>query len=143
MQSIEDIWQETLQIVKKNMSKPSYDTWMKSTTAHSLEGNTFIISAPNNFVRDWLEKSYTQFIANILQEITGRLFDVRFIDGEQEENFEYTVIKPNPALDEDGIEIGKHMLNPRYVFDTFVIGSGNRFAHAKITCSSRSTSESI
>ncbi|EBB5767597.1 chromosomal replication initiator protein DnaA [Listeria monocytogenes] len=130
MQSIEDIWQETLQIVKKNMSKPSYDTWMKSTTAHSLEGNTFIISAPNNFVRDWLEKSYTQFIANILQEITGRLFDVRFIDGEQEENFEYTVIKPNPALDEDGIEIGKHMLNPRYVFDTFVIGSGNRFAHA-------------
>ncbi|RIU70156.1 hypothetical protein D1621_30420, partial [Klebsiella pneumoniae] len=42
MQSIEDIWQETLQIVKKNMSKPSYDTWMKSTTAHSLEGNTFI-----------------------------------------------------------------------------------------------------
>ncbi|MFH5500777.1 DnaA N-terminal domain-containing protein, partial [Listeria monocytogenes] len=101
MQSIEDIWQETLQIVKKNMSKPSYDTWMKSTTAHSLEGNTFIISAPNNFVRDWLEKSYTQFIANILQEITGRLFDVRFIDGEQEENFEYTVIKPNPALDED------------------------------------------
>lgn len=60
VQSIEDIWQETLQIVKKNMSKPSYDTWMKSTTAHSLEGNTFIISAPNNFVRDWLEKKATR-----------------------------------------------------------------------------------
>ncbi|STY44692.1 Chromosomal replication initiator protein DnaA [Listeria grayi] len=93
MQSIEAIWQEALQVVKKNMSKPSYDTWMKSTTAHSLEGNHFIISAPNNFVRDWLEKSYTQFIATILQEITGNTYDVQFIDGEQEEKFEYVTPK--------------------------------------------------
>ncbi|PWR34275.1 DnaA N-terminal domain-containing protein, partial [Listeria monocytogenes] len=60
MQSIEDICLVTLQIVKKNMRKPSYETWMKSTTAQSHEGNTFIISAPNNYVRDWLEKSYSQ-----------------------------------------------------------------------------------
>lgn len=130
LQSIEAIWQEALQVVKKNMSKPSYDTWMKSTTAHSLEGNHFIISAPNNFVRDWLEKSYTQFIATILQEITGTAYDVQFIDGEQEEKFEY--VAPKKHLDdiEENPENSKHMLNPRYVFDTFVIGSGNRFAHA-------------
>ncbi|EFI85098.1 chromosomal replication initiator protein DnaA [Listeria grayi DSM 20601] len=130
LQSIEAIWQEALQVVKKNMSKPSYDTWMKSTTAHSLEGNHFIISAPNNFVRDWLEKSYTQFIATILQEITGNTYDVQFIDGEQEEKFEY--VTPKKHLDdiEENPENSKHMLNPRYVFDTFVIGSGNRFAHA-------------
>lgn len=131
MQPIEDIWSDVLQIVQKNMSKPSYDTWMKSTTAHSLEDNTFIISAPNNFVRDWLEKSYTQFIANILQEVTGTLFEVRFIDGEQDENFDYKPIQPNQImLDENDPDNAKHMLNPRYVFDTFVIGSGNRFAHA-------------
>lgn len=130
MQSIEAIWQEALQVVKKNMSKPSYDTWMKSTTAHSLEGNHFIISAPNNFVRDWLEKSYTQFIATILQEITGNTYDVQFIDGEQEEKFEYVTPKKQLADIEENPENSKHMLNPRYVFDTFVIGSGNRFAHA-------------
>lgn len=130
LQSIETIWQEALQVVKKNMSKPSYDTWMKSTTAHSLEGNRFIISAPNNFVRDWLEKSYTQFIATILQEITGNTYDVQFIDGEQEEKFEYVTPKKQLADIEENPENGKHMLNPRYVFDTFVIGSGNRFAHA-------------
>lgn len=131
MQSIEDIWSDVLQIVQKNMSKPSYDTWMKSTTAHSLENNTFIISAPNNFVRDWLEKSYTQFIANILQDVTGTLFEIRFIDGEQDENFDYKPIPPNQmALDESDPDNTKHMLNPRYIFDTFVIGSGNRFAHA-------------
>lgn len=130
LQSIEAIWQEALQVVKKNMSKPSYDTWMKSTTAHSLEGNHFIISAPNNFVRDWLEKSYTQFIATILQEITGNTYDVQFIDGEQEEKFEYVTPKKQLADIEENPENSKHMLNPRYVFDTFVIGSGNRFAHA-------------
>ncbi|EUJ57026.1 chromosomal replication initiator protein DnaA [Listeria fleischmannii] len=131
MQSIEDIWSDVLQIVQKNMSKPSYDTWMKSTTAHSLENNTFIISAPNNFVRDWLEKSYTQFIANILQDVTGTLFEIRFIDGEQDENFDYKPIPPNQmTLDESDPDNTKHMLNPRYIFDTFVIGSGNRFAHA-------------
>ncbi|MGJ8730719.1 chromosomal replication initiator protein DnaA [Listeria kieliensis] len=131
MQSIEEIWTRALEIVQKNMSKPSYDTWMKSTTAHSLEDNTFVISAPNNFVRDWLEKSYTQFIANILQEVTGASYDVRFIDGEQEENFDYKPIPQNQNLpDENDPDNSKHMLNPRYVFDTFVIGSGNRFAHA-------------
>ncbi|WP_099221665.1 chromosomal replication initiator protein DnaA [Listeria costaricensis] len=131
MQSIEDIWQEALAIVKKNMSKPSYDTWMKSTTAHSLEGNTFIISAPNNFVRDWLEKSYTQFISNILQEITGTTYEIRFIDGEQED-IGYTPPTPEARKihDENDPENTNNKLNPRYVFDTFVIGSGNRFAHA-------------
>ncbi|WP_239253813.1 chromosomal replication initiator protein DnaA [Listeria ilorinensis] len=131
MQSIEAIWQEALAIVKKNMSKPSYDTWMKSTTAHSLEGNTFIISAPNNFVRDWLEKSYTQFISNILQEITGTTYEIRFIDGEQED-IGYTPPTPETRKihDENDPENTNNKLNPRYVFDTFVIGSGNRFAHA-------------
>ncbi|WP_163655357.1 chromosomal replication initiator protein DnaA [Listeria sp. PSOL-1] len=131
MQPIEDIWQEALTIVKKNMSKPSYDTWMKSTTVHALENDTFVIAAPNNFVRDWLEKSYTQFIANILNEITGQTYNIRFIDGEQEENFDYKPIQPGKTTaDENDPDNIKSMLNPRYVFDTFVIGSGNRFAHA-------------
>ncbi|MBC1650590.1 chromosomal replication initiator protein DnaA [Listeria booriae] len=131
MQTIEDIWKEALRIVKQNMSKPSFDTWMKSTTAHSLEGSTFIVTAPNNFVRDWLEKSYSQFISNILQEITGENFEVRFIDGEQDEVFDnYIPPKPRNLDDDMDEENSKHMLNKRYVFDTFVIGSGNRFAHA-------------
>ncbi|MCY8323202.1 chromosomal replication initiator protein DnaA, partial [Bacillus inaquosorum] len=53
------------------MSKPSFETWMKSTKAHSLQGDTLTITAPNEFARDWLESRYLHLIADTIYELTG------------------------------------------------------------------------
>ncbi|MFD2209444.1 chromosomal replication initiator protein DnaA [Virgibacillus halophilus] len=131
MENIDELWAIALEKIQEKVSKPSFDTWLKNTQAATLEGKTLVISAPNEFARDWLEEQYTQLIADIVEEITGSKLTIKFIIPDSQAESEH--IKPvekkeKPA--EDIQELQKTMLNPKYVFDSFVIGSGNRFAHA-------------
>ncbi|WP_174734646.1 chromosomal replication initiator protein DnaA [Mesobacillus harenae] len=132
MENIADLWNKALANIEKKISKPSYDTWLKSTKAHSLQGDTLTITAPNEFARDWLEERYSQLIAGILDEITGEELSVRFIipQNQKEEDLDMPVTPKKPRRNIDQPELPLNMLNPKYTFDTFVIGSGNRFAHA-------------
>ncbi|HLU20974.1 chromosomal replication initiator protein DnaA [Lederbergia graminis] len=130
MENIADLWERVLSKVEKKVSKPSFDTWLKNTKAHALKKDTMIITAPNEFARDWLEGQYTQLISGLLYEIIGEQLDVKFIvPPEQEE--ELTDLPPVKKAEKDTHgESYQSILNPKYTFDTFVIGAGNRFAHA-------------
>ncbi|MDT2044739.1 chromosomal replication initiator protein DnaA [Bacillus sp. 1780r2a1] len=131
MENIHDLWNGALAEIEKKLSKPSFETWLKSTKAHALQGDTLIITAPNDFARDWLESRYSNLIAETLYDLTGEELDVKFIIplNQSEEEFDLTPPKKNVSK-EDGHEFPQSMLNSKYTFDTFVIGSGNRFAHA-------------
>ncbi len=131
MENIHDLWNGALAEIEKKLSKPSFETWLKSTKAHALQGDTLIITAPNDFARDWLESRYSNLIAETLYDLTGEELDVKFIIplNQSEEEFDLTPPKKNISK-EDGHEFPQSMLNSKYTFDTFVIGSGNRFAHA-------------
>ena len=52
--------------IEKKISKPSFETWLKSTKAHSLQGDTLTVTAPNEFARDWLEERYSHLISDVL-----------------------------------------------------------------------------
>lgn len=133
MENIADLWSAVLGNIEKKISKPSFDTWLKSTKAHSLQGNLLVITAPNEFARDWLEERYSQLISGILYEITGEELSTKFIipQNQNEEEVDLPVPpKKTRRDDNDHIEFHQNMLNSKYTFDTFVIGSGNRFAHA-------------
>ncbi|SHG72813.1 chromosomal replication initiator protein DnaA [Ornithinibacillus halophilus] len=130
MENINDLWDATLKKIEEKISKPSFETWLKNTKADSLEGKVLTISAPNEFARDWLEEQYTQLISNILVEITGAKLTIKFIIPDTFTEGEINPEpKPIPKVN-DSPDNTKNMLNPKYTFDTFVIGSGNRFAHA-------------
>src|SRR5690606_5726432 len=124
------LWERVLSKVEKKVSKPSFDTWLKNTKAHALKKDTMIITAPNEFARDWLEGQYTQLISGLLYEIIGEQLNVKFIvPPEQEE--ELADLPPVKKTEKDTHgESYQSILNPKYTFDTFVIGAGNRFAHA-------------
>ena len=85
-----------------------------------------------NLPRDWLEASYSQLIAEILYEITGEELAVKFIipQNQNEEESICQSLQSKKVKKEEPAEFPQSMLNPKYTFDTFVIGSGNRFAHA-------------
>jgi chromosomal replication initiator protein len=132
LENIADLWNAALANIEKKISKPSYDTWLKSTKAHSLQGNLLVITAPNEFARDWLEERYSQLIAGILYEITGEELSVKFIipQNQKEEDSDLLLPAKKAKKEEDQHDFPQNILNPKYLFDTFVIGSGNRFAHA-------------
>ncbi|MGI8387682.1 chromosomal replication initiator protein DnaA [Robertmurraya sp. P23] len=132
MENISDLWNNALANIEKKISKPSFETWLKSTKAHSLQGDTLTVTAPNEFARDWLEERYSQLIAGILYDITGEELGVKFIipQNQNEVEDEIPIPQKRNMKDDDHQELPLNMLNPKYTFDTFVIGSGNRFAHA-------------
>lgn len=131
MEHLNELWAAVLEKVKKEISPPSYDTWFRSTQLLSYENKNVTIAAPNTFAKEWLENHYVYLLTIILAELTGKELTIQFIIHNDQEIEEYTIPKPLKAMnDDDEPEYSPGMLNTKYTFDTFVIGSGNRFAHA-------------
>lgn len=135
LENITDLWNKALSLMEEKVSKPSYDTWLKLTKAESIKNDTIMITAPNEFARDWLENRYLTIISDTLLDITGAKLKVKIIIPQNQEHADEELIeKTVKNVEKEEIitteEIPKNMLNPKYTFNTFVIGSGNRFAHA-------------
>jgi chromosomal replication initiator protein len=125
------MWQQVLSIIQTKLSKPSFDTWFKATKASFNGDSTVIVTAPTTFAAEWLESRYTKLVRTTLQEFLGRQYDIKFII-EENKPPEPAVMQP-PVIQTVHVgpeETFSHMLNPKYTFDTFVIGVNNRFAHA-------------
>lgn len=132
MNHLEQLWNNVLSQVEQKISKPSFETWLKSTKLLSYAGSNVTIAAPNSFARDWLENHYVHLITGILTELTGEDLYIKFVVPKDQEMEDYNIpVAPKPEIKQnDQQDISPGMLNPKYTFDTFVIGSGNRFAHA-------------
>lgn len=130
---ITELWQQALSIIKTKVSKPSYDTWLKETKAVRLDASELIISAPNNFVKEWLEARYIKLITATIYELIDEQVVIKVVIGdearEDEANLQHLIPKAKPQLINNELT-HSNMLNPKYTFNTFVIGAGNRFAHA-------------
>ena len=131
MKNLEDLWNQVLSQVEQKISKPSFETWLKSTKLLTYRGQTITIAAPNSFARDWLETHYIHLVAGILTELTGEDLLIKFVvqNDDDDDDIELPPPVTLPKIEEN-YDIASGMLNPKYTFDTFVIGSGNRFAHA-------------
>lgn len=130
-----DLWQQVLSVIQTKLSKPSFDTWLKSTKASVFTETQLIVCAPTNFAREWLESRYKKMIAKTVLDYLGREVEVQFVLQDTEVSPAKTASSPavpqpvkQSPIQEDGSIY--NTLNPKYTFDTFVIGSGNRFAHA-------------
>jgi len=130
LESIEDLWNAVLDNIQDKVSKPSFDTWLKSTKAIALDRNTLTISVPSQFAKEWLENQYTELISEVIEEITGSPLETKFDVPEPHEEVNDPSLMKSPKQQTDKTKSKKSMLNDKYTFDTFVIGAGNRFAHA-------------
>src|SRR5699024_4091260 len=108
---------------------PRYDTWQSETKASDVTDNVFTVLVPNEFIRNWLEKKYTEIIQKLLSEITGSKLSVVFLIEEGSE-IKNVVSATNKESENVHQQQQRNMLNPKYTFETFVVGATNRFAHA-------------
>lgn len=132
--NLEQLWHETLSIIEKELSKPSFETWLKSTKPISLTEDSIEIGVPNDFAKEWLETRYINLIKNTLRFVTQREMKVTFIIPTSPSTEDVIMEKKTSPIEynrSNGTEDQQILLlNPKYTFDSFVIGNGNRFAHA-------------
>jgi chromosomal replication initiator protein len=131
------LWENVLAEIELNISKANFSTWFKDTYIGKFEDGTIFLSVPNEFVRDWLSNKYHKMILKILRGFSEGIRGVEYLvkrnDRKREES-EQQVSQPitlNHELPLGDYYINKNdNLNPRYTFETFVIGTFNELAHA-------------
>ena len=121
------LWDKFLEVIKDKLSSISYDTWFKDTFIDRIEDNKIIVVVPMQLHKKNLNENYKDLINETINEITGTNFEFEFILEDER------VAKKKVVIEEksNGVPYNNHeqaCLNPNYLFDTFVIGTTNRFA---------------
>lgn len=130
MELIQSKWDEILEYIKNeyNLSDISFNTWIKPLKFHSVENNKVIIIIPfdQSHSKNYISSKYSLPIKVSITEVTGMEYDVEFIL-EKDASSEDTLINNNII---NTPEYENTNLNHTYTFDTFVVGSNNRFAQS-------------
>ena len=125
MEIVQDKWKEILQRVRDEheLSEISFTTWIEPLTIHSVEDNLITILVPSEKMGlDYVSKKYTLPIKVAIAEITGVNYEIRFILPEEVKQ------EKAPAPVQKNLYVPN--LNPKYTFDTFVVGPSNKLAYA-------------
>jgi len=114
-----NIWNQVLEKIQERVDKQSYDTWFEPVVFISYIDDTIHLQVPNDKFKSWIEKKYNGLIAETLKELGYFSLKINIFRPEKEgEAAPIEVEKPDACY------------NPKYTFDTFVVGQSNQFAHA-------------
>ena len=126
----EQAWQATLGQLQMEMSKASFETWVRNSEILSYDEGQFTIGVQNAFARDWLEDRLSSTLCRMLSGKVDRPVDIRFVIWQKENGQSYSEItKPETVIEVEEIP-SNPSINPRYTFESFVVGASNRLAHA-------------
>ena len=124
----QQLWQAILGNLELTLSRANFTTWFKSTSIIEKTDYGIIVGTPNAFTKEWLQNKYHQDIIKTLKTIAPEIKEVK-----------YQIVSPvytAPASKEvaRSASTPKHTdnqtLNPKYTFNTFIVGSNNQLAHA-------------
>ncbi|MBD2774633.1 chromosomal replication initiator protein DnaA [Iningainema tapete] len=135
--TIDNLWTQVLERLQVELSRPTFETWIKTASAERLENNCLVIRTPNPFARNWLQKYYIKTIANVVQDIIGYPVEIYLTVASFEEDFQLNEQEANwgTPTPNKNVDLPKNRpissnLNIKYVFSRFVVGANNRMAHA-------------
>lgn len=155
--TIDSLWSRVLERLQLELSRPTFETWIKTASAERFDNNCLVIRTPNPFARNWLHKYYINTIANAVKEILGHSVEIYITVAQGDEPSSINErpcedpsgkgmgyfygqdaawqlpqpqqIKPEPTPQKQK-QIKTANLNPKYVFSRFVVGANSRMAHA-------------
>ena len=121
------LWENCKDIIQDRVADSS-NMWFKNLNFDNVDGSTLILYTNNNFTKEWVEKRYMGLIQEVVSEVFEGVDQVKVVHKDRRK----TRRKAPMFLDVDNLGENDQSsdLNPRFTFDTFVIGSSNRFAHA-------------
>lgn len=123
-------WQQVLGYLKTKVNPQSYQTWLRPTRFSHAAKEMLMVRVPNREFQEWIQEHYGGVILEALERLELGFQQVAYVF---EEGAEKKALEPaeektvQRKLDFESVD---HQLNPRYTFDSFVVGSCNQFAHA-------------
>lgn len=128
------LWDSVLVEMELNLSKPNFNTWFKDTFILKQEDGAVYLSVPNTFVQDWLGSKFHNLILKALRTASGNIQSLHYLIS-KEDTREKQMVEKSPQNTKElpiaDIFINKEdNLNPRYTFESFIVGPFNEFAHA-------------
>ncbi len=135
-----ELWQAALGEIELSISRANFITWFKNTAILSLKNGKVIIGVPNGFAKEWLENKYRSYILKALQNIQGDIKEINCVIynyddfGLNKTKSVDALKKPSCPVSIKDISAGiineENNLNPRYTFESFVVGENNELARA-------------
>jgi len=130
---LKDIWDKTLNILRGELTEVSYNTWIKSCEPLSVSNDTIRLGVPNDFTKEIIESRYKDLVANAIKQVSSKKYNIVFATFSEEAIEEQVKAEEKKEKPKNSVVVNDEMsatLNPKYTFDSFVIGNSNRFAHA-------------
>ncbi len=132
-----DLWNKVLDSLKHEVNAHIYNTWFGPLEPKSLDKKSLVLEAPHSFIRDWIEENYITTMTKSVQSLSGQKLAVKIVVGDGD------IVEPRPPEPEpvkdtvithpseyQNSTSNNRSLNPKYTFDSFVVGASNQFAHA-------------
>ncbi len=120
MNTANEIWKKAYQLLGEDLTSTTLRTWFDDVSAVAMDGDTLILCSPEEFKRQIIQQRYIQNVEKALYDLFSQNIPVRFVDAEEAKRWEN-----GEAVEEDSFLKG----TGEYTFDTFVVGSSNRFAY--------------
>ncbi len=133
---LRDLWDKTLNVIKSELSEVSFNTWIKNIEPINISNSTLKLGIPNEFTKGILESKYKDTILKSVRIVSSERYNIEFYvitDEILKETDEKIKKISNIGSRSENVTVNDEMnstLNPKYTFDSFVIGNSNRFAHA-------------
>jgi len=128
------LWQGVLLELELAVSKGNFTTWFKDTRIVKENSGVVVLSVPNAFVKEWLLNKYHHTILKSLRNLEGSIHSIEYVVNKEEPKRKENIDMKDFGTKElplPEVSVNKDdNLNPRYTFDTFVVGSFNELAHA-------------
>jgi chromosomal replication initiator protein len=120
----DSLWTEVSDRLKGALNDTTFGTWFGDVSARELNERAFVLSVPNDFTRDWIEGHFLDLIGAAVRDATG--------DDREISLFVEREVEPAGPVEDAQKQTARRAfeMSQKYTFDSFVIGSSNRFAHA-------------
>lgn len=142
--SNQQLWQAILGHLEISLSKANFNTWFKNTAVIEKMEDTLLIAVPSTYHRDWIASKYQSEMLKALKNISPEIKNIKYQIGtvskppetsqKIEQNHTNTVVYQENQQPQPSNNSG---LNPKYIFETFIIGKNNELAHAAAVAASK------
>lgn len=140
MNEYQQLWREALVEIELEVSKANFGTWFRNTSIIKQDTGTVYLGVPNAFVKDWLLKKFHQPILKVLRNLNSdiRALEYQIVKSPEESakavaaaSSHHHPYPTNPQLNMNELYVNREdNLNPKYVFESFIVGPFNELAHA-------------